>query len=143
MSATVKELGILSKTLSILDKETRIVFPLSSLNKIKAESLVNNDRDFFDANNKMERDIAIAIGAALEKDPTILEKTDAAAKIMDIAGIAARDVVVERLESNGGDVTVKPLKQSTINQKGNSRVGVDKGSLLNEMRNIKPRVISS
>ena len=143
MSATVKELGILSKTLSILDKETRIVFPLSSLNKIKAESLVNNDRDFFDANNKMEKDIAIAIGAALEKDPTILEKTDAAAKIMDIAGIAARDVVVERLESNGGDVTVKPLKQSTINQKGNSRVGVDKGSLLNEMRNIKPRVISS
>lgn len=143
MSATVKELGILSKTLSILDKETRIVFPLSSVNKIKAESLVNNDRDFFDANNKMEKDIAVAIGAALERDPTILEKTDAAAKIMEIAAIAARDTVVNRLESNGGDVSVRPLKQSTINQKGNSRVGVDKGSLLNELRNIKPRVISS
>jgi hypothetical protein len=143
MSATVKELGILSKTLSILDKETRIVFPLSSVNKIKAESLVNNDRDFFDANNKMEKDIAIAIGAALEKDPTILERTDAAAKIMEVAAVAARDTVVNRLESNGGDVTVRPLKQSTISAKGNSRVGVDKGSLLNEMRNIKPRVISS
>lgn len=143
MSAVVKELGILSKTLSILDKETRIVFPLSSVNKIKAESLVNNDRDFFDANNKMEKDIAVAIGAALERDPTILEKTDAAAKIMEIAAIAARDTVVNRLESNGGDVSVRPLKQSTINQKGNSRVGVDKGSLLNELRNIKPRVISS
>ena len=133
----------MSKTLSILDKETRIVFPLSSVNKIKAESLVNNDRDFFDANNKMEKDIAIAIGAALEKDPTILERTDAATKIMEVAAVAARDTVVNRLESNGGDVTVRPLKQSTINQKGNSRVGVDKGSLLNEMRNIKPRVISS
>lgn len=143
MSATVKELGILSKTLSILDKETRIVFPLSSVNKIKAESLVNNDRDFFDANNKMEKDIAIAIGAALEKDPTILERTDAAAKIMEVAAIAARDTVVNRFESGGDDVSVRPLKQSTINQKGNSKVGVDTGALLNELRNIKPRVISS
>lgn len=143
MSATVKELGILSNTLSILDKETRIVFPLSSLNKIKAESLANNGRDFFDPNNKMEKDIAIAIGAALEKDPTILEKTDAANKIMDIAAVAARDTVVNRFESNGGDVAVRPLKQSTINAKVSSRVGVDTGALLNEMRNIKPRVISS
>lgn len=118
-----------------------IDFPLPALSQTKAQSLRDNDRDFFSGDNKMEKNIIKALDALLRANPEMLYNTDALRKLLDAAAVSARDTVVERFEAGGGDVNVRPLKASTIRAKGNSKVGTDKGTLLNDLKRCKPVVL--
>lgn len=119
----------------------QIDFPLPALSQKKAQSLRDNDRDFFSGDNKMEKDIIKALDALLRANPEMLYDGDALSKLLDEAAISARDTVVERFEAGGGDVSVRPLKASTIRAKGNSKVGTDTGTLLNDIKRCKPIVL--
>lgn len=118
-----------------------IEFPLPVLSKRKAEALVNNDRDFFAADNKMEKDIVKALDTMIKANPEMLYDPNVLSKILEAAAIAARETVVNRFEAGGGDVSVKPLKASTVKSKGNSKVGTDSGALLNDIRKCKPTIV--
>lgn len=117
-----------------------IDFPLPALSKKKAEALINNDRDFFAADNKMEKDIVKALDDMIKSNPEMLYDANALTKLLETAALAAREVVVNRFEAGGGDVSVKPLKASTVKAKGNSKVGTDSGALLNDIRKCKPTI---
>ena len=118
-----------------------IDFPLPALSQKKAQSLRDNDRDFFSGDNMMEKNIIKALDALLKANPEMLYDNNALSKLLEAASISARDTVVERFEAGGGDVNVRPLKASTIRAKGNSKVGTDKGTLLNDVKRCKPVVI--
>lgn len=119
----------------------QIEFPLPALSRTKAESLRDNDRDFFSGDNKMEKNIIKALDTLLKAHPEMLYDTNALSKLLDAAAVSAKETVVERFEAGGGDISVRPLKASTIRAKGNSRVGVDKGTLLNDVKRCKPVVL--
>jgi hypothetical protein len=119
----------------------QIEFPLPALSQKKAQSLQDNDRDMFEATNKMEKNIIKALDILLKAHPEMLYDKDALSKLLDAAAISAKETVVERFEAGGGDISVRPLKPSTVRAKGNSKVGVDKGVLLNDIKRCKPQVI--
>ena len=88
--------------------------------------------------------------------PTLTKKMSAAfAKKLDdvLTGKAAVDApteaavtvfkneVAQRLETGGGDVTMTPLKTSTIKQKGHDRVGDDTGQLKRAVKRAKVRTV--
>jgi len=119
----------------------QIEFPLPALSQKKAQSLRDNDRDFFSGDNMMEKNIIKALDTLLKANPEMLYDTNALLKLLEAAAISARETVVERFEAGGGDISVRPLKPSTIRAKGNSKVGTDKGTLLNDVKRCKPIVI--
>lgn len=118
-----------------------IEFPLPALSRIKAESLKDNDRDFFSGDNKMEKNIVKSLDILLKANPEMLYDKDALSKLLQAAAVSAKETVVERLEAGGGDISVRPLKASTVRAKGSSKVGVDTGALLNDVKRCKPQVI--
>lgn len=118
-----------------------IEFPLPALSQTKAQSLRDNDRDFFSGDNKMEKNIIKALDTILRANPEMLYDKDALSKLLQAAAISAKETVVERFEAGGGDISVRPLKPSTVRAKGNSKVGVDTGALLNDVKRCKPQVI--
>lgn len=118
-----------------------IQFPLPALSQKKAQSLRDNDRDFFSADNKMEKDIATALDAMIKVNPEKLFDGDARSKLLEVIAQSVKDTVVQRFEAGGGDISVRPLKPSTVRAKGSSKVGTDTGSLLSDIKNCKPIVI--
>lgn len=117
-----------------------IEFPMDSESTLKAESLKKQGRDFFAVNRVMEMRIAEAMQKRLTTNPEIITEKDGVETLLEVGAEAVKDLIVERFESGGGDVSVKPLKQSTIKEKGSSKVGVDSGSLLTQVRKVKPKV---
>ena len=118
-----------------------IEFPLPALSQKKAQSLRDNDRDFFSADNKMEKDIVKALDDMIKANPEVLYDPAALSKLLDRAAQSAKDTIVQRFEAGGGDIPVRPLKASTVRAKGSSKVGTDTGTLLNDVKQCKPIVI--
>lgn len=118
-------------------KNATITFPgLTSENEQKAASLQQNGRDFFLINQNAETVFTDAMQKEADRNPDNIEADD----LLQAGAEAFKKLVVERFEAGGKDVPVKPLKQSTIQAKGSSRVGVDSGSLLQNLKGTKPLV---
>lgn len=121
-------------------KEFEIEFPMSSNAILKAESLAATGRNFFEANKVMENKMAQAAEKEISKDPEKLKDRDGLNHIIEIMAEAAKDLIIQRFESGGGDVSVKGLKPSTVKSKGSSKVGTDSGDLLLQVKKVKPRI---
>ena len=106
-----------------------IVLPQDALDKLRW--LQNGGRDF-----RLVNDLLLSrMGRAF---------TDALVKVMagkapitapwQAAGDAYKAVLVQRLSTSGGDVTMKPLAATTIAAKGSSQIGRDTGTLFREVK---------
>jgi hypothetical protein len=51
------------------------------------------------------------------------------------------DTVAERLETGGGDVSMKPLDPETVKRKGHDRIGDDSGDLKRRVKRAKVRTV--
>ncbi len=118
-----------------------IQFPLPALSQKKAQSLRDNDRDFFSGDIFMEKQLVKALDAMIKVNPEKLFDGDARSKLLEVIAQSVKDTVVQRFEAGGGDISVRPLKPSTVRAKGSSKVGTDTGSLLSDIKNCKPIVI--
>lgn len=117
-----------------------IEFPLSSLSKQKVESLKKNGRNFFEETNVMENKVAKFVDEELTRNPEILTSDNLSDKILELIAISVKDIVIQRFENNGGDISLRSLSASTIKEKGNNRIGIDSGDLLSEIKRIKPKI---
>lgn len=126
----------LSKELRSM-KDVTITFPgLTAENEQKAVALQKNGRDFFDVNQTAEMKFAEGMQKEAEANPENIDADD----LLKAGAAAFHKLVIERFEAGGKDVPVKPLKPSTIKAKNSSKVGIDSGELLQNLKGAKPLV---
>lgn len=132
----LKVLEDLSKELRSL-KDATITFPgLTSDNQDKAVNLQKSGRDFFEVNKTAENIFADGMQKEAESNPYDIKADD----LLNAGAEAFHQLVVQRFESGGKDISLKPLKASTIKAKNSSKIGIDSGELLQNIKSAKPLV---
>lgn len=139
MSDGLKLLENMARNLRSMSNLT-LVYPLSGDNADKAQSLKLQGRDFFEINKTAELAFARGMQDALDEEPEALSTLNGKTDVLLSGAEELKELVIDRFEKGGGDVSMKPLKASTISAKNSSKIGVDTGALLRSVRACKPIV---
>jgi hypothetical protein len=121
-------------------KDVTVAFPLSGENTEKVQSLKTQGRDFFAVNKTAEQAFARGMQQVLDADPDALGESGGMSKVLKGGVEEFKELVVDRFEKGGGDVSMRPLKSSTVASKGSSKVGTDTGALSRSVKACKPIV---
>ena len=104
----------------------------------KLRWLERDGRDFRAVTPKLKTKMETAFVKELDRVILGRASVDAPAKAAVKVFV---DTVAERLETGGGDVSMRPLDPDTVRRKGHDRIGDDSGDLKRRVRRAKVRTV--
>lgn len=135
-----EQLAALEALNALLSKPVQVDVTGNPEQVMSAQALKEARRDFFSANsaqyqaciNKYKEIIDDALNTVLAGGHINIESVNQEA--LDAVRRAYVAVIVENIEQQQAPGGIAPLKPATIKRKGHSKVGIDTGALLEEMR---------